>query len=178
MTFVRLTGCNAAALGLRCVRWCDTAESWDPQAGVELDVLQVADRIDLPRTCLTGGEPLLQAEALASLVPLLQKRGRLVHLESNGTLPLPDEVRPDWLTVSPKPPDGQVDEIKLVVDEAFDRAALAKAEDLARDFPEALLCLQPEASGGQPLAKKTVALVMNHPHWRLSLQMHKVLGIS
>lgn len=35
---------------------------------------------------LTGGEPLLQAEELARLLPLLKDKGMPVYLETNGTL--------------------------------------------------------------------------------------------
>ena len=116
MTFVRLAGCNAPALGLACVRWCDTPDSWDAVGGVELSVAEVAAQVRLPRVCLTGGEPLMQPVELAELIEVLHEQGRRVHLETNGTLPpalaaggaeAPDcrkGATPDWVAVSPKPP--------------------------------------------------------------------------
>ena len=193
MTFVRLAGCNAATVGLACVRWCDTAQSWAPGAGRDAAIDEVAASVRLPRVCVTGGEPLLQAEALRLLVGRLQARGVVVHLETNGTLPLPAPPSFDWVTVSPKPPaywvdpsfSGRLDEVKVVVDADFVEAAnsgasgvtLATVEALAAAHPQVVVCLQPEAGRGEEGVRAAVELVMAHPAWRLSLQLHKVLGI-
>lgn len=182
MTFVRLAGCNAPDLGLGCVRWCDTEASWDATAGEELTLDEILSRVSFHRVCLTGGEPLLQADGVAELTRALHRAGKLLHVESNGTLPLPEGQRPDWLTLSPKPPEYRVhpalsdavDEFKLVVDEAFDPA---RAETVAALHPRAVLCLQPEASGGERSVQRAVNLVLAHPGWRLSLQVHKLLGL-
>jgi len=80
--FVRLTGCN-----LRC-RYCDTTYAYD--AGEEFSIEEVVSRVTafgLTRTCVTGGEPLLQEKASA-LVATLLDRGQEVLVETNGTLPL------------------------------------------------------------------------------------------
>jgi organic radical activating enzyme len=196
MTFVRLAGCNASELGLGCVRWCDTPESWDPTAGETLSASAVLEQVRLPRLCLTGGEPLLQQEGVRDLLVEAHRRDIRVHLETNGTVapPGPTGHRFVWVTVSPKPPTyslaaswaGQVDELKLVADEFLDAAT---AERLAATHPEAALMIQPcyepallanGLAAGRPVpasATRAVALVMSHPEWRLSLQAHKVLGI-
>ena len=182
MTFVRLAGCNGPERALGCVRWCDTPASWDPSAGREITVMAVASQVRLPRVCITGGEPLLQAEDVAALVQALHGRGVRVHIETNGTLPLAPGEPPDWVTASPKPPVYEihpalaptVDEIKLVADAGF---ALDVAESLASLHPRAQVCIQPEASEGENAVRLAVAAVMSHPEWRLSLQTHKVLGI-
>jgi 7-carboxy-7-deazaguanine synthase len=80
--FVRLTGCN-----LRC-RYCDTTYAYD--SGREFPLEEVVSRIaafGLSRTCVTGGEPMLQERAPA-LVKELLDRGHTVLVETNGTLPL------------------------------------------------------------------------------------------
>jgi 7-carboxy-7-deazaguanine synthase len=132
MTFVRLAGCNAPELGLDCVPWCDTADSWALDAGAELEPAEILDRTRFPRLCLTGGEPLLQTGGVTALVTAAHYRGIKVHLETNGTLappkawagpppnawgglppgavreesPLPmGEALFDWAVVSPKGPD-------------------------------------------------------------------------
>jgi 7-carboxy-7-deazaguanine synthase len=186
MTFVRLSGCNAGPRGLDCVRWCDTAESWDTQAGEETAIEDLAERVGLPRACFTGGEPLLQGEGIARLAEALQARSVKVHVETNGTLALPAGMSPDWLTVSPKPPRYELHpalsrsmrEIKVVVDASFDPRAAAMVQELARSHPDAVVALQPEAGGGQALTRRAVELVLAHPTWRLSLQLHKLLGIK
>ncbi len=182
MTFVRLAGCNGPELGLGCVRWCDTPESWAPESGEALAVTEILTMVRLPRVCVTGGEPLIQAAELRALVAALHSAGRRVHLETNGTLALPTGAKPDWVTVSPKPPDygvsswlaGNVDELKFVVDDAFEPEI---AETLSRRFPHAAVCLQPESGGGEQARARAVHEVMSHPTWRLSLQLHKVLGL-
>jgi 7-carboxy-7-deazaguanine synthase len=197
MTFVRLAGCNAPESGLGCVAWCDTPDSWDRAAGKELEVTELVSRVLLPRMCLTGGEPLLQTDALGELVIRAHSRGIRVHVETNGTIGPPSRMdcRYDWVAISPKPPDyaivpewfGFVDELKLVVDEHLEETTAGR---LAAACPEAVVFLQPEAGkdGVTGLCeegtgryresyRRAIALVMEHPDWRLSLQVHKLLGI-
>ena len=174
MTFVRLAGCNAPELGLGCTRWCDTPASWAPGQGEEREIRTVVGRVRLPRLCLTGGEPLLQADGVAELIADAELRGIRVHVETNGTVdPLPilelalDCARAragsgpaaspefDWAVVSPKPPDyliaagweGLVDELKLVADEHLDAAT---AERLAAAHPGAFVSIQPLYEGPRP----------------------------
>jgi organic radical activating enzyme len=99
--FVRLSRCNLA-----CV-WCDTAYTWrfagdhrphrsnetyDRKANqVTLGEEDVAARIAAlgqPRLVVTGGEPLLQAPALARMLALLPK-SIAVEVETNGTVASP-----------------------------------------------------------------------------------------
>lgn len=185
MTFVRFAGCNAPTLGLDCVAWCDTDYSWDAEDARDLspqEVMTSLPRSGLRRVCLTGGEPLLQGEEFAHLVTLLQESGRAVHVETNGTLDLPGRALPDWVTVSPKPPrytvssglSAALSEIKVVVGEAF---RVEVVEALSRAHPGAAVCLQPEWSRLSLSGAVAASAVMAHPDWRLSIQLHKVLGI-
>jgi 7-carboxy-7-deazaguanine synthase len=154
--------------------------------------------VRLPRVCLTGGEPLLQAGAVAELVAALHGQGVRVHLETNGTVLIAGaglgdrgagtagdagvDRAPDWVTISPKPPEfvvagewaGHVDELKFVVDEAFSPEVV---EDLGRRHSRAVVCLQPEAGAGDAGVRRAVDIVLVHPEWRLSLQAHKMLGL-
>ena len=113
--FVRLSRCNLA-----CV-WCDTAYTWrfegdnrphrsaetyDRTANqVTLGEADVAARIaalGMPRLVVTGGEPLLQAPALARMLALLP--GMAVEIETNGTVasPLALDALVHQYNVSPK----------------------------------------------------------------------------
>jgi 7-carboxy-7-deazaguanine synthase len=189
MTFIRLAGCNASRLGLACVSWCDTPLSWDAAGGQGFSAAELASRVRFPRVCVTGGEPLLQADKLASLVRELHRCGKQVHLETNGTIhpgplfaPGDPETEPDWVVVSPKPPcfeldagwRGRVDELKLVADDCLGGA---RAEQLASLHPDAIVSVQPEWGGGEEARERAIVLVMSHPAWRLSLQVHKLLGL-
>ena len=98
--FLRLAGCN-----LHCA-WCDTKHSW--AQGVECPEQEVAERIlsfGCPALVITGGEPLLQQDALLRLLSLLPPRGEFfIEVETNGTLPPCPALaeRVDQWNVSPK----------------------------------------------------------------------------
>ena len=122
---------------------------------------------------LTGGEPLLQLDAL--LVTALHGRGFSLALETNGTIAAPPGV--DWICVSPKADaalaqtSGQ--ELKLVYPQAG--VDPARFEGLA--FERFLL----QPMDGPALAENTraaIAYCLAHPRWRLSVQTHKYLGIA
>jgi organic radical activating enzyme len=169
MVFVRLSGCNLAC------PFCDT----DHRAGrpMTAEELVQAVRAEGPckRVCLTGGEPLLQADR--ELVDALHLAGYKIHLETNGTRPVPEGV--DWVTLSPKEDfvtGGKVvleraDELKLVLAPGTDPAKWA-------GFPASWHFLQPcAAPDGSANTAETVAYIQAHPQWRLSLQTHKLLNI-
>ena len=81
--FVRFCGCN-----LKC-KYCDT--DFDRSKSVEYTAEQFLSKIDSFRSngsiSLTGGEPLLSVDFLSEVLPALKKKGYIIYLETNGTLP-------------------------------------------------------------------------------------------
>lgn len=132
-----------------------------------------ADAGGTPYVVCTGGEPLLQLDA--PLITALHIRGFEIAVETNGTQPAPDGL--DWICVSPKADAELVltrgHELKLVYPQP-----LAPPERFASlDFEH--FFLQPMDSVLQKQnTKAAVAYCMDHPQWRLSIQMHKVVGIE
>jgi 7-carboxy-7-deazaguanine synthase len=208
--FVRFTGCNmwsgeegdrqrdAARTGAGCPLWCDTdftkqgSRSYSAE-GLVSTMLEVGGGI---RFCvLTGGEPLLQADAV--LIQALHRAGFFVAVETNGTVSLEESFRdrssgdlmpPDWIVCSPKLPEDQLhleffDELKLVVPDYLPEAYASFAERIrlhevgGRPLP--LLWLQPEDG---PRFTEAVQLAIDtalaHPSWRISVQTHKVLDVD
>jgi 7-carboxy-7-deazaguanine synthase (Cx14CxxC type) len=121
----------------------------------------------------TGGEPLLQLDEQA--VAALRRRGFYVAVETNGTQTPPAGI--DWLCVSPKAGADLVvhqgDELKLVFPQ--EGAAPSDFERLAfQSFR-----LQPmDGPNTDTNTAAAVAYCLENPHWQLSLQTHKYLGIA
>jgi len=121
----------------------------------------------------TGGEPLLQLDE--PLIQAMHALGFNCAVETNGTLEPPTGI--DWITVSPK---GSVpvrlsraNELKLVFPQADAQP------DRFVDFEADHYFLQPmDGVRREQNTRDAVDYCMAHPKWRLSLQTHKVLGIS
>jgi 7-carboxy-7-deazaguanine synthase len=123
-SFVRLSRCNLAC------SWCDTPFTWDwsrfdPSAEARrLPVEQVAGwALGQPvrRIVVTGGEPLLQQPAVATLAAELGAGGRRVEVETNGTVTpgqlLAEAV--DQFNVSPKLASSGVPLRRRIVEDAL-----------------------------------------------------------
>lgn len=166
-TFIRLAGCN-----LKCP-WCDTKHEVFKSLEEYSITIGKADWV-----VITGGEPLIQD--LDFLMSRLKSLGKWIQIETNGTFPLPLFVKPDWLAVSPKPWGilnletlAQADELKFIVDKDF---TMEWALGIADKAPKAILFLQPQA-GHKPSLKRCLDLLKAFPGWRLSIQLHKMIGV-
>ena len=185
--FCRFAGCNLWSglerdRGAAVCRFCDTEfVGLDGSGGGRFaDAEALAGAIeaawqsgaDHRLVVLTGGEPLLQADA--ALVAALHRRGFLVAVETNGTQPAPAGL--DWVCVSPKAHAELVlqrgDECKLVFPQPG--AEPERFEHL--DFRYFLL--QPMDGPEQAAnTQAAIAYCLAHPRWRLSVQTHKVVGL-
>jgi organic radical activating enzyme len=207
--FCRLVGCNmwsgyeedrardAERHGADCPRWCDTDFRKEDSRDFTAEVLarkmrEVGDGIAF--CVLTGGEPLLQADA--PLVRALHGEGFQVAVETNGTVALADAFigaggdlhAPDWIVCSPKLGEDRLqlehfDELKLVVPD-YQPSAYAHFAEQARlheldGHRVPLLWLQPEDGPRLEAAKhEAVELALENPAWRVSVQGHKVLDVE
>ena len=209
MLFIRLAGCNVgryqdpqfeselklfprhsvcqSALGAKFL--CDT----DYHFAERLDLEPLIRRTNARHVCLTGGEPFLH-----DLLPIVKRvvdLGKVPHIETSGTLPIPDGVfRHAFIVCSPKvgflPENrGKIHHYKFVLSredladepsQVWQRLLSVMGED------EALwttVSLQP-VNGLHSLDKDLAIRIMNvlhaAPDWvdpSLSFQIHKVLGL-
>lgn len=188
--FLRLQGCN---LDPPCA-WCDTSDALaikqHPAIDYVLSIGQVLDEINKyqPRTVvITGGEPMVQANAIEELI-ILDDNIHNWHLETNGTLPIPDVF--DWVTISPKPRPNHgwlaftttlANEIKLVVVNLSD---IKWVEQLYRHHPRTSklshIWLQPVSNNPEMINHCIAWLLGKHNPYQimgLSVQTHKFLGV-
>ena len=185
--FVRFAGCNLwsgreADRATAVCRFCDTDFVGTDGAGggrfADADVLADAAAThwgpgrDARFVVLTGGEPMLQVDD--ALVDALHARGFRIAIETNGTLPVHPGI--DWVCVSPKAGSHVAqrsgDELKLVWPQpGTDVAALE-----SWDFRHFLVQPMDDAEADANRAA-AVALALERPKWRLSLQTHKLLGL-
>ena len=209
VAFVRLSRCNLA-----CV-WCDTAYTWHFTGAAEkfgrphrsgrtydrranqltLPVAEVAQRIaeqGQKRLVVTGGEPLLQAAALAELLELLPDI--TVEIETNGTTRAPPrlDIRIDQYNVSPKlAHSGNPAELALLPERlhayagdprACFKFVVAAPEDVAEAaalvrahaIPPARVFLMPEGTDSATLRTRErwlVPLCLEHG-FRMSDRLH------
>ena len=180
--FLRFSGCN-----LQCP-FCDTYHQSYTEMSEE-EIVHEACCHKVRHIVITGGEPALQLTQ--SLVDKLHEEGFFIQVETNGTLPLPEGI--DWVTYSPKAPltpfrGRKVNELKLLYhgDGTDPENILESLSLLARDGEEARpglrLYLQPldtgDAERNRIILHETIAYILQHPKWSLSLQTHKMLGIK
>jgi organic radical activating enzyme len=177
--FLRFAACNLDCPG------CDT--DFSPDGAVRMAADEIVARLhELDRgatrlVIVTGGEPTLQWDA--ELAAAVRDAGFRVHMESNGTRAPAGPV--DWLTLSPKPQhhpaaialadDTRPDELKVVVDDTVDEAVLDR---YAARWRCEHYFLQPWMDARYDHnVRRTLALIHARPQWRLSIQLHKVIGV-
>ena len=173
--FVRFAGCN-----LRCP-FCDTdftgGETMTRAEIVRRALAVLPSGVSAERMLLvlTGGEPSLQADD--ALADALHEAGFYIAIETNGTHALPDGI--DWITCSPK--DAPVvltraDELKVVY-RGQDVETLYDVVEARHHFLQPCdMSRMPGASQKDNL-RETIAYILAHPRWRLSIQMHKTANI-
>lgn len=174
--FVRLSGCNMAC------DFCDTDHT-DGREMTDDEIVAEICRHPARHVVVTGGEPLLQLTA--TLVGKLHAKGRMVQIETNGTLPLRDglERLVDWVTCSPKygrvPTIQRIDELKIVFDLDHPEYIIDPATLAGRGISRCSLqpCDRTDATWNAANLRACIAYILAHPLWHLSLQTHKLIGV-
>lgn len=188
--FLRFSGCNLWSgrdadreRGPSCSRWCDTnfLGTDAPGGGVYPTAeslaeacLQAIGVVPPGLLVLTGGEPLLQANA--PLTAELRHRGFELAVETNGTLPVPPALGIGHVCVSPKAGtrlrQTAGTELKLV----WPQEGLSL--EVFEPLPFRHFFLQPlDGPRRAEHAALCIDMVKRRPRWRLSVQTHKFLGI-
>lgn len=198
--FIRLQGCPVGC------SWCDTKHTWDIKdelarplgdiviktaetehwAGVtaeDLLALFVKEGYQAKHVVITGGEPCMYD--LNPLCELLHQHGYNTQIETSGTFAVQAPAQ-TWVTVSPK---VNMAGGYTVLQSALDRAneikhpiAMEKHVDELRqllqhtDTKAKLIYLQPISQ--QRRATELAIAMCKKYNWRLSVQVHKYLGIS
>jgi organic radical activating enzyme len=158
--FLRFSGCN------RACDFCDTAHQTFTEMTLD-EIVKTVSSHPARHIVITGGEPTLQLDD--ELIRALKGAGFYIQIETNGSLPVPSGV--DWVTCSPKDAPwhiGRIDELKVVYQGQ-------DVEQLASLLPASRHYLQP--CSGKNIAE-TVAYILEHPKWHLSLQTHKLIDIQ
>lgn len=218
--FVRLSQCNLACA------YCDTdyadASTWsaedEPGGAGRRDYLNPADAAFLTELvcrwqlhlqhhslALTGGEPLVQGEALAGWLPAVCEI-LPVYLETNGTLPEPlERLLPylSWISMdiklagtsgAPTPWDAheaflrlarpKACQVKVVIDPQTTAGELVEAARFVhRHAPQIPLILQPKTVAGRPsvtgryLLSLQETAVREHSATLVIPQLHPLLSI-
>lgn len=186
--FCRFAGCNLWS-GLErdrnssICKFCDTDFVWnnDIDGGKFKSPQDLAKRVlslwptnsvGQPLVVCTGGEPALQLDD--ALVDAFHDQGLEVAIETNGTLDLPHGI--DWICVSPKA-NTEIkvkngNEIKVVFPQE------GAAPELFEDLKFQNYFLQPmDGPSRDKNIMHAIEYCKAHPRWRLSIQIHKIIGI-
>jgi organic radical activating enzyme len=173
--FIRTGGCDVGCF------WCDVKQSW-PLTGHSLmsveALVEEAGASGAEIVVVTGGEPLMHD--LKELTTSLQIAGLKTHLETSGTYTLTGDW--NWICLSPKkfkPPldeiMSQAHELKVIV---YNQSDFDWGERYAALVTgDCRLFLQPEWSHEKEMIPLITDYIMQHPRWRISVQLHKYLNL-
>ncbi|MCX8080784.1 MAG: 7-carboxy-7-deazaguanine synthase QueE [Bacteroidia bacterium] len=173
--FIRIGGCDIGC------HWCDVKESWDAEKHPLVSVSDILKQVKLcnPHTVvITGGEPVYWN--LNALTSSLKEAGIKIHLETSAAYLIQGHF--DWICLSPKKTKlpleenwAKADELKVIV---YNRHDFQFAEECRKKVrSDCKLYLQPEWSKSGQIINDIVKYIIQNQDWKLSLQVHKFIGI-
>lgn len=177
--FIRFGKCNLAC------SWCDTNYNQFKSMSLN-EILQTLKQYHAKNIIITGGEPTIQPH-LEVLLDELKRLGYFLAMETNGLKSVPPQI--DYVATSPKRLYREAyqkkciafaDEVRIVADgDVWDFCQEIEQKISAHHY-----YLSPCEIGGEMNLLHTIALLgklnarVNKPHWQLSLQTHKLIGIE
>ena len=181
--FIRLTGCN-----LNC-SWCDT--EYAKTAGNKMQIDEILNKIgnfgQVNHITVTGGEPLIQAEAI-KFMKLLLKSNFNVQLETNGSRLLkkvPGQVRKIVDVKTPSSGESSSflpenlkyindrDELKFVISDMADYN-YAKNFLMINPGIKCIINLSP-VNKKMDYSKLAELILLDRLPVRLNLQLHRII---
>jgi len=180
--FIRLSGCN-----LSC-RWCDT--QYANEGGIEMSedyILEQCWRQNPRYICITGGEPLLQLDALTPLLASLHKRGTAIDIETNGTIDFTAAQPYASICMDVKcPSSGEESDLALLDKIRPEDSVKFVVGDVADcEFARRVMDTHPVAgeiffspvygTDYKPLVRY---ILVNNLPVRFQVQLHKVIGVK
>ncbi len=182
--FIRLSGCNLACA------YCDTAH--EVGRPMEVDAILDAIRSWPARVVLTGGEPLLAGEKLVELAAAVSTAGRMVDIETNGTIAPPSELAGliDNYVISPKLSNSGVSVTERRLAEGLPpgplKFAVGVAEELdevaavAAEHPERQVIIMPLGTGRDEMLAglERLRAPVRARGWRLLPRLQVLLGLK
>lgn len=163
--FIRFSGCN-----LKCP-WCDTKYHNEGKEYTKEELEQEVEKLTKGNKeiiiVFTGGEPTLQLKNEEELL-----KGYYRTIETNGLLFAPSWI--DWITCSPKTDIEFIqlpNEIKVVYEKHREEYFKKLLNYNTR------LYIQPLEDNGTMNIKECMDFILKNPEFKLSLQIHKMIGV-
>ena len=168
--FIRLHGCN-----LSCSFCDDELHKGEYQEMSFEEIEKEISKYPSKRIIITGGEPSIYN--LNSFIEYMQKRDYYISVETNG-YNFTNISKANWITYSPKEWDNIAssgfDEYKFIVGKDTDISTILSIQS---DRP---IYIQPMNNLDTPnieSVKRCIEIVLEYPHLKLSVQLHKFLGL-
>lgn len=185
--FIRLGGCN-----LNCI-WCDTPQA--KTGGTDMTIDEIMAKVEtmepFNHVTLTGGEPLIQEEAV-ELLHRLTDSGYDVQVETNGSILFDSMPRGVRIIADVKTPSSgeessfreenikflkKYDEVKFVI-------GIMEDYQFAKDFiknnlagVDCIINFTPAAKLMEPWALANL-IIKDRLNVRLNLQLHKIANFQ
>lgn len=168
---------------------CDT----DYRVKERMSCFQIMEEIpkDVEHVCITGGEPMMHN--LDNLISYLLGEKKKIHIETSGTIYgyIDYDI---WVTVSPKFNPylamlERANEVKILVDKDFNPAApimvlyedqvqAVSLVDIAKKKPVYLQPVNFENTVNKDNLQRCLEIQRDYPMFRVSVQLHKVIGTT